>query len=98
MDSDLEIGGRAQSPKIYFLALRASVWSRNEGGGGGLGPPGPPPGCATAFFWDQILCPMNGGVPRIEVSQRRGSSVKSKANKTKQKGIDNSHANYFLIF
>ena len=28
-----------------------------------------------AFFWDQILCPLNGGVPRIEVSQRKGSTV-----------------------
>ena len=28
-----------------------------------------------AFFRDQILCPLNGGVPWIEVSQRRGSTV-----------------------
>ena len=28
-----------------------------------------------AFFWDQILCLLNGDVPWIEVSQRRGSIV-----------------------
>ena len=28
-----------------------------------------------AFFGDQILCPLNGGVPWKEVSQRRGSAV-----------------------
>ena len=28
-----------------------------------------------AFFRDQILCPLNGGVPWKEVSQRRGSAV-----------------------
>ena len=28
-----------------------------------------------AFFRDQILCPLNGGVNKIEVSQRRGSTV-----------------------
>ena len=27
------------------------------------------------FFRDQILCPLNGGDPWIEVSQRRGSTV-----------------------
>ena len=27
------------------------------------------------FFCDQSLCPLNGGVPRMEVSQRRGFSV-----------------------
>ena len=27
------------------------------------------------FFQDQILCPLKGGVPWIEVSQRRGSTV-----------------------
>ena len=43
-DSDLEMGGRAgggggerekvggRSPKEVFLALRASVWSKNKGG------------------------------------------------------------------
>ena len=28
-----------------------------------------------AFFRDQILCPLNGGVPGKEMSQRRGSTV-----------------------
>ena len=33
------------SPKKFFSALRASVWSKNKGGGvGGRGPPGPSPG------------------------------------------------------
>ena len=27
------------------------------------------------IFWDQSLCPLNGGVPWIEVSRRRGSTV-----------------------
>ena len=36
------------SPEKFFSALRASVWSRNKGGGrGGAGPPGPSPGSAT---------------------------------------------------
>ena len=35
---DPEIRG-AQSPKKFFLALRASFWSKNKGGGGRpLGP------------------------------------------------------------
>ena len=37
---DPEISG-ARSQKKFFLALRASVWSKNKGGGGA--PPGPLP-------------------------------------------------------
>ena len=54
LDPDLEIrwGGRSSSPlhkggrslKIFFSALRASVWSQNKGG---AGPPGPSPRSAT---------------------------------------------------
>ena len=38
---DPEIRGGARSQKKFFSALRASVWSKNRGGGGG--PPGPLP-------------------------------------------------------
>ena len=37
-DPDLEIRGMGRSKKV-FLALRATVWSKNKGGG----PPGPLP-------------------------------------------------------
>ena len=39
--------GGAQSPKKIFLALQASVWSKNKVGYGGAGPPGPSPGSAS---------------------------------------------------
>ena len=59
-DLDLEIKGApviqtlgkgaARSPKEFFSALRASVWSKNkEGGEGGAGSLGPYPGSATGF-------------------------------------------------
>ena len=32
-------GGRAQSPKKFFSALRASVWSKNKRGPAPLDPP-----------------------------------------------------------
>ena len=43
---DPEIRGSSVSKKI-FSALRASVWSKNRGGGGGS--PGPLPRSATVF-------------------------------------------------
>ena len=43
-DTDLQIGGGVVS-KTFFSALRASVWSKNKGGG----PPGPSP-AATDFI------------------------------------------------
>ena len=39
-DTDLQIRAGLQK---FFLALWASVWSKNKGGA----PPGPPPGSAT---------------------------------------------------
>ena len=48
-DPDLEIRGggwAGRSPKKLFSALRASVWSKNKGGGWGRAP-GPFPGSAT---------------------------------------------------
>ena len=54
-DPDLEVGGEGRSSSLlesggggspkFFSALWASVWSKNKGG---LGPPGPSPGSATA--------------------------------------------------
>ena len=44
---DPEIRGSSVSKKI-FSALRASVWSKNRGGGG-AGSPGPLPRSATVF-------------------------------------------------
>ena len=41
---DPEIRGGGWSPKKYFLALWASVWSKNKRGGC---PPGPSPRSAT---------------------------------------------------
>ena len=35
--------GKARLQKDFISALWASVWSRNKGGGGGAGPPGPLP-------------------------------------------------------
>ena len=43
----LEKGGPGLK-KNFLGALRASVWSKNKRGGGGLGPPGPTTGSATA--------------------------------------------------
>ena len=41
-------GGGGRSPKKIFSALRASVWSKNKGGEGGLSPsPGPATGAWT---------------------------------------------------
>ena len=45
-DPDLQIGKASGLKKIFsFLALRASIWSKNKGAG--PGPPGPSPGSAT---------------------------------------------------
>ena len=43
----LDKGRGRRSPKKLFLALRASVWSKNKGGGG----PGHSPGSASAMIW-----------------------------------------------
>ena len=32
------------------------------------------------FFQDQLFCPLNGGVPWVEVCQRRGSTVCNNSN------------------
>ena len=51
-DSDLQIRrgvwgrGRGWSPKKFFFGFRASVWSKNKGGG----PPGPSPRAATELL------------------------------------------------
>ena len=63
-DPDFEIrGGRSSRPldkgreglvsQKIFPALRASVWSKNRGGRGGL--PGPSPGSATVLTRNRIL-------------------------------------------
>ena len=47
-------GGSRTSNKggggLSFTALRASVWSKNKGEGGGASLPGPSPGSATVNF------------------------------------------------
>ena len=40
-------GGGECPPKNIFSALRALVWSKNKGGGGGAETPGPSPGSCT---------------------------------------------------
>ena len=50
---DPEIRG-AQSPKKFFLALRASFWSKNKGGAGHSGPPLNPPLSAVALV--TVVC------------------------------------------
>ena len=52
-DPDLQIrggGGGGDGLQKIFLALWASVWSKNMGAGG-AGPPGPSPGSITGTFW-----------------------------------------------
>ena len=43
VDPDLQIrgggGGRGRSPKIFFSAIRALVWSKNKEGGAPRAPP-----------------------------------------------------------
>ena len=54
---DKGAGGRWQSPKKKISVLRASVWSKNKGG---TGPLGPSPVSATAKESDagaNLLCP-----------------------------------------
>ena len=49
--------GEGGLKKIYFSTLRASVWSRNKGGGG-VGPPGAPPWIRhlpDVFNWTENL-------------------------------------------
>ena len=47
--------GGARSPPKMFLALRASVWSKNKGGGGGRPPRPLSPGSATNYKHFKIL-------------------------------------------
>ena len=55
-------GRGAVFPK-FFSALRASVWSKNRGGGVGLGPPGPSPGSATGNPHPFIYLKPEDGTP-----------------------------------
>ena len=51
MENAVEIKSRGRGgegpPKNIFSALRALVWSKNKGGGGGAETPGPSPGSCT---------------------------------------------------